>query len=87
MLEFVIMYLVIHSFSLGTAASGSYAHFGSTAEHVCLPMDPNIGPVSTTPYVSALPYMAQNMKKNLLEATCFTRTCHVLFVGLIMCHL
>jgi hypothetical protein len=54
MLEFVIMYLVIHSYLLGTAASGSYAHFGSAAEHVCLPMDPDIGPVSTTPYVSAL---------------------------------
>jgi hypothetical protein len=48
------MYLVIHSYLLGMAASGSYAHFGSAAEHVCLPMDPDIGPVSTTPYVSAL---------------------------------
>jgi hypothetical protein len=31
-----------------------WQHFGSAAEHVCLPMDPDIGPVSTTPYVSAL---------------------------------
>jgi hypothetical protein len=36
------------------AASGSYAHLSSAASHVCLTFDPDIGPVSKTPFVSSL---------------------------------
>lgn len=42
------------NFLPGMAASGSYAHFSSAASHVCLPFDPDIGPVSKTPFVSSL---------------------------------